>query len=65
VKKRPNEVPMPKGGEPPAPEGEAPMDRFLRFGRALLAVPKDELPKRDRTEKPQRPGTKPNPASGD
>jgi hypothetical protein len=56
---------MPKGGEPPAPEGEAPMDRFLRFGRALLAVPKDELPKRDRTEKPQRPGTKPNPASGD
>jgi len=55
---------MPKSGEPPTPEGEAPMDRFMRFGRALFAVPKDELPKRDRAEKPKRPGKKPNPASG-
>ena len=50
---------MPKSGEPPAPEGEAPMDRFLRFGRALFAVPKDELPKRDRTERKGRKKSKP------
>jgi hypothetical protein len=69
MKKRPRAKPLPKNGEPPAPEAEAPMDRFLHFGRALFAVPKDELPKdelpkRDRAEKPKRPGNKPNTAPG-
>jgi len=35
---------MPNAGDPPSPE--TPFDRFLRFGTALFAVRKDELPKR-------------------
>lgn len=46
--------------DPPSRPAETPMDRMMRFGRALFAVPKDELPKRD--EKPKRARKKPKPA---
>jgi hypothetical protein len=39
---------------------EGPMDRMMRFGRALFAVRKDELPKRDGRPKP-RPSKKKRP----
>jgi hypothetical protein len=52
---------MAKGDEAPRPE--TPMDRFLRFGTALFAVPKDELPARDKPEKAKRPPKKPKPAT--
>jgi hypothetical protein len=35
------------------PERESPMDRMMRFGTALFAVKKDELPKRDERDKPK------------
>lgn len=40
------------------------LDRMMRFGRALFAVPKDELSKRDDRAKPKRPkrGAKESPA---
>ncbi len=57
--RRRNEA-MANSGEPPAPENEAPMERFLRFGTALFAVKKDELPKRD--ERKKAPRKKPKPA---
>jgi hypothetical protein len=34
-----------------APNSESAFDRFLRFGAALFAVPKDELPKRTKRQK--------------
>ncbi len=39
--------------DPPKPE-ESPLDRMMRFGTALFAVKKDELPKRDEGAKPKR-----------
>jgi hypothetical protein len=44
---------MAKAADESRHNGENPMDRFLRFGTALFAVPKDELAKR-----PQRTKTK-------
>jgi len=48
--------------EPAIPD--TPMDRMMRFGRALFAVKKDELPKRDGRAKPKRSPKKPKPAPG-
>jgi hypothetical protein len=54
---------MPKAADDPSSSrpDETPMDRFMRFGRALFAVPKDELPKRDGAER-KRSRKKPKPA---
>lgn len=53
---------MPNPGDPPSsPEPESPLDRMMRFGTALFAVRKDELPKRERPKKPSR--KKPKPAT--
>jgi hypothetical protein len=43
---------------------ETPLDRMIRFGRALFAVPKDELPKRNERAKLKRSRKKPKPAPG-
>lgn len=41
---------------------ETPLDRMMRFGRALFAVKKDELPKREHGAKPPlRPKHTPKP----
>ncbi len=45
---------MPDNGEAPVLENETPMDRMLRFGTALFAVPKDELTKRAERKKSPR-----------
>ncbi len=45
-----------------ASNSETPMDRMMRFGVALFAVRKDELPARNERE-PKRPQKKPKPAS--
>jgi anti-sigma factor RsiW len=37
------------------------MDRMMRFGRALFAVPKDELPKRAERKKAPRKKRTPKP----
>ncbi len=43
--------------------GESAMDRMMRFGRAIFAVPKDELPNRDeRDDRGKRSKKKPNAA---
>ena len=55
---------MGDSGDEPSGTRESPMDRFLRFGAALFAVKKDELPKRDQHGKPKRPGKKAKPAPG-
>jgi hypothetical protein len=53
---------MAKAADEPRNSDETPMDRFMRFGRALFAVPKDELPKRDERETPRKKrDTKPEP----
>lgn len=44
---------MPDSGDPSG-TGETPMERMMRFGRALFAVKKDELPKGDERKKPPR-----------
>lgn len=50
---------MGKAGSDPPSIGDTAFDRFLRFGTALFAVKKDELPKRRDRAKPKRePGTK-------
>jgi hypothetical protein len=45
---------MANATDEPRGADESPMDRFLRFGTALFAVKKDELPKRNEREKPKR-----------
>jgi hypothetical protein len=55
---------MAKAADEPRNTGETPMDRFLRFGTALFAVSKDEIPKRDERAKPKRSRKKPKPAPG-
>ena len=45
---------MPKAADEPRNTGESPMDRMIRFGTALFAVRKDELPKRDERAKLDR-----------
>ncbi len=46
----------------PLRPAETPLDRFMRFGTALFAVRKAELPARDEHE-PKRPRKKAKPAS--
>ena len=55
---------MPKAADEPRDTGDTAFDRFLRFGTALFAVKKDELPKRDERAKPKRkkPDAKPEPS---
>jgi hypothetical protein len=48
---------MPQGDDEPRDSGRSPMDRFLRFGAALFAVKKNELPKRE-PRAPKQPRTK-------
>jgi len=55
---------MAKAADEPRDPRETPMDRFLRFGTALFAVKKDELPKRDERAKAKRSRKKPKPAPG-
>jgi hypothetical protein len=46
---------MPKAADEPRASSETPFDRFMRFGTALFAVKKNELPQReDRAKKPSR-----------
>lgn len=55
---------MPNPGDPPSSSrpNESPLDRMMRFGAALFAVPKDELPKRDERPKRKPSRKKPKPA---
>ena len=55
---------MAKAADEPRNTGDTAFDRFLRFGTALFAVSKDEIPKRDEHAKPKRKrrGPKVNPA---
>jgi hypothetical protein len=48
--------------EPAIPD--SPMERMMRFGRALFAVRKDELPKREDRAKTKRGRKKAKPAPG-
>lgn len=48
----------------PRDAGDSAFDRMMRFGTALFAVPKDELPKRDDRAKAKRSRKKPKPAPG-
>jgi hypothetical protein len=41
-------------GRKPSPTGDGAFDRMMRFGSALFAVKKDELPKRDQRKKAPR-----------
>ena len=46
---------MSSGDDHPRDEADqTPFDRKMRFGRALFAVPKDELPKGAERKKPTR-----------
>lgn len=51
---------MADAGEKP---GDSALDRFMRFGTALFAVPKGELPAREEPAKPPRPPKKAKPAT--
>lgn len=51
--KRPRKWTMPDRDEPPRADGGTAMDRFMRFGRALFAVKKDDLPKREESGRGQ------------
>ena len=56
---------MSSGDDHPRDEADrTAFDRFMRFGRALFAVKKDELPKRAERAKPKRSPKKPKPAQG-
>ena len=50
---------MPKAEDPPG-TGDTALDRMMRFGTALFAVKKDEIPKRDERAKPKRQKRKKN-----
>lgn len=45
---------MAKAADEPRNTGDTPLDRMIRFGTALFAVKKDELPPRDERAKPKR-----------
>ncbi len=53
---------MPDPESPKSPDGNTAFDRMMRFGTALFAVKKDELPKRDDKKAPRKKrATKPEP----